>query len=401
MNMAGVSDSVRFGSYTFDRILGLYYAQNRFYDPTLRSFTQPDPKWFGGISGGNSVFGDALVIMPNAGLLPDILAILQSTNLYAYCANNPVNFIDPRGLEIMHLEQDPGGSAASAASRDPVTRPPAPQPPINNTPPRDIPTATNGAGYHNTVAIVMEDVGFVAPTIIDRGHFNSAGCDIPSNFMSDWHTRAANFDRGVTDGVIDFFTGLPGAATAHVNNYLDNPLRASWEFKFSILTSPITKVQNLYNAFRGGSYELGHLYGTHLAQAGTMAATYGATKAVQTVSRAVTNPRPGSLTNAQARQWYVDQMNRIPDRVDTRLPLQQQAQQASNMRNQVRTQARAYMADRTAAAELNRTNPNLTWEQTVARYQAKGFSGDDLWREIINASQRSNPQVNQSFGITP
>ncbi|MCL2421502.1 MAG: hypothetical protein FWD03_06555 [Defluviitaleaceae bacterium] len=33
MNMAGVQDSIRFTSYTKDRVLGLYYAQNRWLSP--------------------------------------------------------------------------------------------------------------------------------------------------------------------------------------------------------------------------------------------------------------------------------------------------------------------------------------------------------------------------------
>jgi len=100
MNMAGV-DPVRFTSHNFDRVLGLFYAQRRFYDSALRRFTQTDPFWRPGTGGGNMIFGNNPTLMPNAGLLPDIHAIYQSTNLYAYVMNNPVNFIDPTGLFAM------------------------------------------------------------------------------------------------------------------------------------------------------------------------------------------------------------------------------------------------------------------------------------------------------------
>ncbi|MCL2421505.1 MAG: RHS repeat-associated core domain-containing protein, partial [Defluviitaleaceae bacterium] len=68
MNMAGVQDSIRFTSYTKDRVLGLYYAQNRWYDATTRRFTAVDP-------------------------------IKDGDNWYIYVGNNPVNWIDPDGLQ--------------------------------------------------------------------------------------------------------------------------------------------------------------------------------------------------------------------------------------------------------------------------------------------------------------
>ncbi len=57
------------------------------------------------------------------------------------------------------------------------------------------------------------------------------------------------------------------------------------------------------------------------------------------------------------------------------------------------------MADRVEAESLAKTNPNLTWEQTVQKYSDKGFNGDELWQEIINASQRSRSSVNKSLGL--
>lgn len=60
-----------FAGREYDSETGLYYLRNRYYDPTQGRFLSPDPLGFwGGI------------------------------NLYAYCFNNPVNFIDPFGLKL-------------------------------------------------------------------------------------------------------------------------------------------------------------------------------------------------------------------------------------------------------------------------------------------------------------
>ena len=40
----------------------------------------------------------------------------------------------------------------------------------------------------------------------------------------------------------------------------------------------------------------------------------------------------------------------------------------------------------------------MTWEQ-VTKYSGQGFTGDDLWKVIIDASQRSNKIVNTNFGF--
>ena len=110
-------------------------------------------------------------------------------------------------------------------------------------------------------------------------------------------------------------------------------------------------------------------------------------------------PRPGSLNNAQARQWYLDQLSGIRGRIDTTRSLEQQARQAHGMRNQIRTQTRNAMSDRGLAEALNRTDPHSTWGEIVNRYAGKGYSGDALWRAIIDSSARSRPSVNQSLGL--
>ena len=108
---------------------------------------------------------------------------------------------------------------------------------------------------------------------------------------------------------------------------------------------------------------------------------------------------PGTLSNVDARKWYLEQEAKIPDLIDNSLPLEQQARQAFDLRNQYRTQARELMSDRQLAESLYATDPNLTWEQIVQKQIDKGLSGDDNYKAIIESSQRSRTSVNQSLGL--
>ena len=42
---------------------------------------------------GNVVYGDSPKQTSHSTLIPDIYAIMQSNNLYAYCMNNPLMFM--------------------------------------------------------------------------------------------------------------------------------------------------------------------------------------------------------------------------------------------------------------------------------------------------------------------
>jgi hypothetical protein len=151
------------------------------------------------------------------------------------------------------------------------------------------------------------------------------------------------------------------------------------------------------------------------AVAGSVLGTYGVTKVTSTVLATVTDavgvgantvggtslkiPGAASMSNLEARQWYLAQETNIPNLIDTTASLEQQAYQAWGLRDDFRTAARNAMSDQGAAAKLNVTNPNLAWEQTVQKYSGQ-YSGNELWQQIVGASQRSNVQVNQSLGIT-
>ncbi len=69
---------IRYRGYYYDNETGFYYLQSRYYDPTVGRFINAD-----------SLFDEG------AGLL--------GYNLFAYCANNPVNTIDPTGNAFIFL----------------------------------------------------------------------------------------------------------------------------------------------------------------------------------------------------------------------------------------------------------------------------------------------------------
>ena len=52
------------------------------------------------------------------------------------------------------------------------------------------------------------------------------------------------------------------------------------------------------------------------------------------------------------------------------------------------------MEDRVLAESLYKSDPNLTWEQLIEKQRNKGYSGDDIYKAIIESSQRSRKSVN-------
>ena len=106
-----------------------------------------------------------------------------------------------------------------------------------------------------------------------------------------------------------------------------------------------------------------------------------------------------SLSNVEARKWYLEQEAKIPDMIDSSLSLEEQAKQAFNLRNNFRTEARELMVDRATAESLYKTDPNWSWEKIVQKQVEKGLSGDDIYKEIIASSQRSREAVNKSLGV--
>lgn len=106
-----------------------------------------------------------------------------------------------------------------------------------------------------------------------------------------------------------------------------------------------------------------------------------------------------SMSIVDVRKWYLSQEAKIPDLIDASQSLENQAYQAFSLRNEFRTTARELMADRATAESLYITDPNRTWEQMVNKQINNGLIGDDIYRAIINSSQKSRPSVNKSLGL--
>ena len=69
-----VPNAIRYNHEYYDTESGFYYLRGRYYDPSIRRFTTPDPAEDG-------------------------------INWYAYCGNNPVDFIDPSGYKYFAKQE--------------------------------------------------------------------------------------------------------------------------------------------------------------------------------------------------------------------------------------------------------------------------------------------------------
>jgi len=92
----------RYSGEYFDAETDAYYLRARRYKPSIGRFLSEDPHW----NQANMIYGDnprRINEQQNvAGLhtytyVPDINAIRQGGNLYAYCGNNPIVYVDENG----------------------------------------------------------------------------------------------------------------------------------------------------------------------------------------------------------------------------------------------------------------------------------------------------------------
>lgn len=117
------------------------------------------------------------------------------------------------------------------------------------------------------------------------------------------------------------------------------------------------------------------------------------------------NYNPGSLSEAEARAVYLQgelRMRELNDRLARQgASAEERAKTMFAQRNTLRSWARELMSNRALADQLNATEPHMSFEDLVAKYQAKGLTGDALYDAIIESATRSRASVNESLGIDP
>jgi len=105
-----------------------------------------------------------------------------------------------------------------------------------------------------------------------------------------------------------------------------------------------------------------------------------------------------ALTDAQIAELKTDIVWLVKQTVtlaDSSAPLVKQAEQAWAYRSYLRQGVRDGMSNRSLAVQLGKDRPHLSWQDIIEKYSQKYF-GNYLWNKIINAAQRSNPEVTKT-----
>ena len=93
-----INNPIRYSGEYLDEESGLIYLRARYYDPSVGRFISEDTHW----NPTNMIYGDK-EYEEGETKIPNIASILQSSNLYAYCMNNPVMYKDPSGLDVYYF----------------------------------------------------------------------------------------------------------------------------------------------------------------------------------------------------------------------------------------------------------------------------------------------------------
>jgi hypothetical protein len=117
-------------------------------------------------------------------------------------------------------------------------------------------------------------------------------------------------------------------------------------------------------------------------------------------------------SNADIRKWYLQKVGTIPE-LDKQwaaegVPLEERARRAVAIRHEARLEARKMMSSPLEVAMLRARDfftygsiHGPSFDQLVKKAEAKGLQGDEVWKELIGSSNRTNQTVNQHLLGTP
>jgi hypothetical protein len=104
----------------------------------------------------------------------------------------------------------------------------------------------------------------------------------------------------------------------------------------------------------------------------------------------------GTVSSEQMRALYDPKVKLI--NIDLP-PTRANAEFIHALRNAYKRLARALMADRAAAARLDKNYPLHPIDYYMKKYSEQGFSGEALWRRIMEGGKTPNKNVSKKYGI--
>ena len=111
-------------------------------------------------------------------------------------------------------------------------------------------------------------------------------------------------------------------------------------------------------------------------------------------------PKPQTLSNEEARKWYLAKDAEIPNMIDRSKSIEDQARQAFELRNGYRTQARDLMADQETRKKLDQDSPNKTFDELITdKMNRKGMTRDEAVQDILKTATKTNAEVNKQLGL--
>ena len=104
--------------------------------------------------------------------------------------------------------------------------------------------------------------------------------------------------------------------------------------------------------------------------------------------------------NQSVREWYVANVENIPNKIDKKASLKKQVQQAYDLRNKYKCEARKAMFDRATANMLEKERPVKSFEELL-KYKMvhKGLTEEEALKDILKTASKTNKNVNKKFDI--
>lgn len=105
-----------------------------------------------------------------------------------------------------------------------------------------------------------------------------------------------------------------------------------------------------------------------------------------------------SGSNEDIREWYYVNIHDIPNRIDYSLTIEQQAKQASDIRNKIKIEARKAMKDKELANKLNEKEKPKTLNQLIdSKMYRYEMTREEALKDVIRSASTTNESVDSEL----